>query len=181
MKSKGGGVKVGKGGGNIPKGAVFGVRPVRHPGMGRKAVGNMGKGDSMKDKGIVDESFATRKPVPGRGIAYVKQGGGNVIRTLAEWTSRGPRTVGTVSGGQTPGFQGKLRGSSKALRGRGYELANKAGRRMREVHVVLKGDVTAGVVSLVMGLDSGGIRVVGLTDMTHEPFGGCRKRKVPRI
>ncbi len=79
------------------------------------------------------------------------------------------------------GFKGSKKSTAYAATKAGILAAEVATKKysMKEISVSIKG-AGAGRAGAVKGLDSGGLRVSLLKDVTSIPHNGCRPRKRPR-
>lgn len=132
-----------------------------------KKTKKMGKKESLKKK---------KKRKVSKGHAYIKASFNNTIVTLTD-------TEGNVLATSSPGevgFKGSRKSTAFAATRAAQNAAEKARRfGLEEVKVYIKGP-GSGRNAAVKGLDSAGIRVTLLTDITPIPHNGCRARKMPR-
>ncbi|XP_078375460.1 uncharacterized protein LOC144658850 [Oculina patagonica] len=90
------------------------------------------------------------------------------------------KTLGWVSAG-TEGFQNARRGSSTAGRQAGVTAAQKAiSHGIERARIKVRG-IGTGRQGAVNGIESGGVQVVSVTDVTPVPHNGCRPRKTRRL
>jgi len=81
----------------------------------------------------------------------------------------------------TEGFQTARRGSSTAGRQAGVAAAYKAiSLGVESARIKVRG-VGTGRQGAINGIESGGVRVVSVTDVTPVPHNGCRPRKTRRL
>lgn len=112
-----------------------------------------------------------------RGIAYVKSSFNNTLVTITDvngevlcWASAG-----------TVGFKGTRKSTPFAAQ-RAAERAAQAARKygMSEVEVRVKGP-GGGRESAITALQSAGLRIQSIEDVTPLPHNGCRPRKRRRV
>ncbi|MCC7291762.1 MAG: 30S ribosomal protein S11 [Phycisphaerales bacterium] len=112
-----------------------------------------------------------------RGIAHVKASFNNTLVTITDvsgevlcWSSAG-----------TVGFKGTRKSTPFAAQ-RAAERAAQAARKygMSEVEVRVKGP-GGGRESAITALQSGGLRIQSIEDVTPLPHNGCRPRKRRRV
>ena len=116
-----------------------------------------------------------RKSVP-RGRAYVSSTFNNTIITL---TDPNGNVLAWGSGG-TAGFKGSRKSTPYAAQVAAEGAAQRAMEHgLREVEVVVKGP-GAGREAAVRALQSSGVRVLSIRDVTPIPHNGCRPRRRPR-
>lgn len=116
-----------------------------------------------------------RKNVP-RGKVYVKSTFNNTIITL---TDPNGNVLAWGSGG-TAGFTGSRKSTPYAAQLAAEAAAGRAMEHgLREVDVFVKGP-GSGREAAVRALQSTGIRVASIRDMTPIPHNGCRARRRPR-
>jgi len=116
-----------------------------------------------------------RKSVP-RGRAYVTSTFNNTIITL---TDPNGNVLSWGSGG-TAGFKGSRKSTPYAAQIAAEGAAQRAVEHgLREVEVFLKGP-GAGREAAVRALQSSGVRVLSIRDVTPIPHNGCRPRRRPR-
>jgi small subunit ribosomal protein S11 len=116
-----------------------------------------------------------RKSVP-RGRAYVTSTFNNTIITL---TDPNGNVLSWGSGG-TAGFKGSRKSTPYAAQIAAEGAAQRAVEHgLREVEVVVKGP-GAGREAAVRALQSSGVRVLSIRDVTPIPHNGCRPRRRPR-
>jgi small subunit ribosomal protein S11 len=117
-----------------------------------------------------------RKNIP-RGNAYIQATFNNIIITLTD-------PQGNVVSWASAGAQG-FRGSRKSTPYAAQITAEQAARRamdngMRQVDVFVKGP-GSGRESAVRSLQSSGLTVLSITDVTPIPHNGCRPPKRRRV
>ena len=116
-----------------------------------------------------------RKSVP-RGRAYVTSTFNNTIITL---TDPNGNVLSWGSGG-TAGFKGSRKSTPYAAQIAAEGTAAQAVEHgLREVEVFVKGP-GAGREAAVRALQSSGVRVLSIRDVTPIPHNGCRPRRRPR-
>ncbi|MBM4414837.1 MAG: 30S ribosomal protein S11 [Chloroflexi bacterium] len=116
-----------------------------------------------------------RKSVP-RGRAYVSSTFNNTIITL---TDPNGNVVAWGSGG-TAGFKGSRKSTPYAAQLAAEGAAQRAMEHgLREIEVFVKGP-GAGREAAVRALQSSGVRVLSIRDVTPIPHNGCRPRRRPR-
>ena len=116
-----------------------------------------------------------RKSVP-RGRAYVSSTFNNTIITL---TDPNGNVLSWGSGG-TAGFKGSRKSTPYAAQIAAEGAAQRAIEHgLREVEVFVKGP-GAGREAAVRALQSSGVRVLAIRDVTPSPHNGCRPRRRPR-
>ncbi len=116
-----------------------------------------------------------RKSVP-RGRAYVSSTFNNTIITL---TDPNGNVLSWGSGG-TAGFKGSRKSTPYAAQIAAEGAAQRAVEHgLREVEVFVKGP-GAGREAAVRALQSAGVRVLSIRDVTPIPHNGCRPRRRPR-
>jgi small subunit ribosomal protein S11 len=116
-----------------------------------------------------------RKSVP-RGRAYVTSTFNNTIITL---TDPNGNVLSWGSGG-TAGFKGSRKSTPYAAQIAAEGAAQRAVEHgLREVEVFVKGP-GAGREAAVRALQSSGVRVLSIRDVTPIPHNGCRPRRRPR-
>lgn len=116
-----------------------------------------------------------RKSVP-RGRAYVKSTFNNTIITI---TDPNGNVIAWGSGG-TAGFTGSRKSTPYAAQLAAETAAATAMENgMREVEVFVRGP-GSGREAAVRALQSTGIRILTIRDVTPIPHNGCRARRRPR-
>lgn len=116
-----------------------------------------------------------RKSVP-RGRAYIKSTFNNTVVTM---TDPNGNVIAWGSGG-TAGFTGSRKSTPYAA-----QLAAEGASRnavehgMREVEVFVRGP-GPGREAAIRAIQSSGIRVASIRDVTPLPHNGCRQRRRPR-
>jgi small subunit ribosomal protein S11 len=113
-----------------------------------------------------------------RGIAHVKATFNNTLVTI---TDPAGETLCWQSAG-TIGFKGTRKSTPFAAQ-RAGEAAGSAARRkfgIVEVEVRVKGP-GSGRESAIAGLQSGGLRIVSIEDVTPLPHNGCRPSRKRRV
>jgi small subunit ribosomal protein S11 len=113
-----------------------------------------------------------------RGVAHVKATFNNTIVTI---TDPSGETLCWQSAG-TIGFKGTRKSTPFAAQRAGEAAANAARRKFGivEVEVRVKGP-GSGRESAVAGLQSGGLRIVSIEDVTPLPHNGCRPPRKRRV
>ncbi|MFQ5411492.1 MAG: 30S ribosomal protein S11 [Phycisphaerae bacterium] len=118
----------------------------------------------------------TRRHVT-RGIAHVRSTFNNTMITI---TDHNGETVCWSSAG-TVGFKGTRKSTPFAAQRAGETAAQAAKRHgLVEVEVRVKGP-GSGRESAVSGLQSGGLRIQSIEDVTPLPHNGCRPRRRRRV
>ena len=116
-----------------------------------------------------------RKSVP-RGKAFVASTFNNTIITL---TDPNGNVLAWGSGG-TAGFKGSRKSTPYAAQIAAEGAAQRAMEHgLREVEVFVKGP-GSGREAAVRALQSSGVRVLSIRDVTPIPHNGCRPRRRPR-
>ena len=116
-----------------------------------------------------------RKSIP-RGRAYIKSTFNNTLVTL---TDPNGNVLAWGSGG-TAGFKGSRKSTPYAAQIAAEGAAQRAIEHgLREVEVFVKGP-GAGREAAVRALQSSGVRVLSIRDVTPIPHTGCRPRRRPR-
>lgn len=112
-----------------------------------------------------------------RAIAYVRATFNNTMVTITDFNGE---TLCWSSAG-TVGFKGTRKSTPFAAQ-RAGETAAAAARRfgVTEIEVKVKGP-GSGRESAVSGLQSGGLRVQSIEDITPLPHNGCRARRKRRV
>ncbi|MBI5762280.1 MAG: 30S ribosomal protein S11 [Planctomycetes bacterium] len=112
-----------------------------------------------------------------KGIAYVRATFNNTMVTITDmngetlcWQSAG--TVGFKGTRKSTPFAAQRAGESAASQARKFGLS--------EIEVRVKGP-GSGRESAVSGLQSGGLRVVSIEDITPLPHNGCRPARKRRV
>jgi small subunit ribosomal protein S11 len=113
-----------------------------------------------------------------RGVAHVKATFNNTIVTV---TDPAGETLCWQSAG-TIGFKGTRKSTPFAAQRAGEAAANAARRKFGivEVEVRVKGP-GSGRESAIAGLQSGGLRIVSIEDVTPLPHNGCRPPRKRRV
>ena len=108
-----------------------------------------------------------------RGIAHVKASFNNTMITITDMNGD---VLCSASAG-TVGFRGTRKSTPFAAQ-RAVEQAARAARKfgMQEVEVRVKGPGT-GRDSAITALQSGGLRIYSIEDVTPLPHNGCRPKK----
>lgn len=117
-----------------------------------------------------------RKSIP-KGRAYIQSTFNNTIITL---TDPSGNTIAWGSSG-TAGFKGSRKGTPYAAQ----LAAEQAARRgmehgLRQVEVYVKGP-GSGREAAIRSLQSAGLTIIGIRDVTPIPHNGCRPRKRRRV
>jgi len=116
-----------------------------------------------------------RKSVP-RGRAYIASTFNNTIVTL---TDPNGNVLSWGSGG-TAGFKGSRKSTPYAAQLAAEKAVQNAMENgMREVEVFVKGP-GPGREAAIRALQSAGVRVASIRDVTPLPHNGCRQRRLPR-
>ncbi len=112
-----------------------------------------------------------------RAIAYIRATFNNTMVTITDFNGE---TLCWSSAG-TVGFKGTRKSTPFAAQ-RAGETAAAAARRfgVSEIEVKVKGP-GSGRESAVSGLQSGGLRVQSIEDITPLPHNGCRARRKRRV
>lgn len=118
-----------------------------------------------------------KKSVP-LGIAHIKSTFNNTIVCIADLDGQ---VISSVSAGAT-GFKGTKKGTPFAAQQAGELAAKKAIEisGMQRVHVLVKGP-GAGRETAIRALQSAGLDVESIKDVTPIPHNGCRPRKRRRV
>lgn len=118
-----------------------------------------------------------KKSIP-LGIAHIKSTFNNTIVCIADLDGQ---VVASVSSGAT-GFKGTKKGTPFAAQQAGELAAKKAIEvsGMQRVHVLVKGP-GAGRETAIRALQSAGLDVESIKDVTPIPHNGCRPRKRRRV
>ena len=117
-----------------------------------------------------------RGPVP-IGKAYIQSTFNNTIVTLTDPTGN---AVAWGSSG-TSGFRGSRKSTAFAAQRAGEDAAKKAADQgMRQVDVYVRGP-GAGREAAIRAIQSAGISVSSIRDVTPIPHNGCRPRKRRRV
>ena len=118
-----------------------------------------------------------KRSVP-RGIAHVRSTFNNTVISISDVNGN---TVAWKSGG-TMGFKGSRKGTPFAAQRAAHDVAELCKQKfgMRELEVRVQGP-GPGRESAVRGLQSGGLDVKTIEDVTPLPHNGCRPRKKRRI
>ena len=117
-----------------------------------------------------------RKSIP-VGKAYVQATFNNTIVTLTD--PEGNAIAWGSSG--TAGFKGSRKGTPYAAQLAARDAARKAmGHGLRQVEVFVKGP-GSGREAAVRALQSAGLYITGIRDVTPIPHNGCRPRKKRRV
>ena len=116
-----------------------------------------------------------RKSIP-RGRAYVQSTFNNTIISL---TDPNGHVIAWGSGG-TAGFKGSRKSTPYAAQLAAEGATQRAmDHGMREVEVFVKGP-GSGREAAVRALQSSGMRILAIRDITPVPHNGCRARRRPR-
>ena len=116
-----------------------------------------------------------RKSVP-RGRAHVRSTFNNTLITI---TDPGGNVISWGSGG-TAGFSGSRKSTPYAAQLAAEGAAERAMEHgMREVDVLIRGP-GSGREAAIRALQSSGLRILSLRDITPIPHNGCRARRRPR-
>lgn len=111
------------------------------------------------------------------GIVHVKATFNNTIISI---TDPGGKVIAWASAGKV-GYSGSRKSSAFAATVAGQDVGKIAmGMGMKEVEVCLKGP-GAGRESAVRGVQSAGLQVTVIRDVTPVPHNGCRARKRRRV
>ena len=118
----------------------------------------------------------TRRSVA-RGVAHVKASFNNTLVTITDLTGE---TLCWASAG-VAGFKGTRKSTPFAAQ-RAGETAAKAARKfgIAELEVRVKGP-GSGRESAIAGLQSGGLRILSIEDVTPLPHNGCRPARKRRV
>ena len=117
-----------------------------------------------------------RKSIP-EGKAYIQSTFNNTIITLTDLKGN---VIAWGSSG-TAGFKGSRKGTPYAAQLAAQGAAQRAmNHGLRQVEVYVQGS-GSGREAAIRSLQSSGITVVGIRDMTPIPHNGCRPRKRRRV
>jgi small subunit ribosomal protein S11 len=117
-----------------------------------------------------------RKPIPA-GRAYIQATFNNTIITL---TDPKGNVIAWGSSGST-GFKGSRKGTPYAAQLAARDAARKAMERgLRQIEVYVKGP-GSGREAAIRSLQSSGLYITGIRDVTPIPHNGCRPPKRRRI
>ena len=117
-----------------------------------------------------------RKPVPS-GRAYIQSTFNNTIVTLTD--PQGNVIAWRSSG--TVGFKGSRKGTPYAAQLAAHEVARQAMERgLRQIEVYVRGP-GSGREAAIRSLQSSGLYITGIRDVTPIPHNGCRPPKRRRI
>ena len=117
-----------------------------------------------------------RKSVP-RGRAYIQSTFNNTLVTL---TDPNGNVVASGSAG-TVGFKGSRKSTPFAAGQAAERVAKKAMEHgMRQVEVLVKGP-GSGREAAIRSLESAGLSILSIRDVTPMPHNGCRPRKRRRV
>ncbi len=117
-----------------------------------------------------------RKSIPS-GNAYIKSTFNNTIVTLAD--PQGNVIAWGSSG--TAGFKGSRKGTPYAAQLAAHDAVRKAMEHgLRQVGVFVKGP-GSGREAAIRSLQSSGLYITSITDMSPVPHGGCRPPKKRRV
>jgi len=112
-----------------------------------------------------------------RGIVHVKSTFNNTMITITDMNGE---TLCWASAG-TVGFKGTRKSTPFAAQRAGETAAQSARRYgLGEVEVRVKGP-GSGRESAVSGIQSGGLRILSIEDVTPLPHNGCRPRRKRRV
>lgn len=143
----------------------------------------MNKQPSTNKQQATPNKTATAKPrkrsvmVVPAGIAHVKASFNNTIVTI---TDPSGKVISWASAGKV-NFSGSRKSSAFAATVAAQDAARAAvSLGMKEVEVDLKGP-GAGRESAVRGLQSSGLMITAIRDVTPVPHNGCRARKRRRV
>ena len=118
----------------------------------------------------------TRRGVT-RGIAYIKATFNNTIVTMTD--TNGDVVCRATAG--TVGFKGSRKSTPFAAQRAAETVAERAAKMgMREVEIRVKGP-GSGRESAITGLQSSGISIRSIEDITPLPHNGCRPPKKRRV
>jgi small subunit ribosomal protein S11 len=117
-----------------------------------------------------------RKSIP-KGRAYIQSTFNNTIITL---TDPSGNTIACGSSG-TVGFKGSRKGTPYAAQLAAEQVARRGMEHgLRQVEVYVKGP-GSGREAAIRSLQSAGISIIGIRDVTPIPHNGCRPRKRRRV
>ena len=117
-----------------------------------------------------------KKSIP-VGRAYIASTFNNTRVTL---TDPGGNVVGWSSAGST-GFKGSRKSTAFAAQRAGEEAAKKGlDQGMRQIEVLVKGP-GAGREAAIRSLQTSGLRITSIRDVTPVPHNGCRPPKRRRV
>ncbi|MCB9883100.1 MAG: 30S ribosomal protein S11 [Planctomycetes bacterium] len=112
-----------------------------------------------------------------KGVAHVRSTFNNTILTITDLNGD---TVAWASAG-TSGYKGCRKSTPFAAQRAGENAARSAVKAgMREVEVRVKGP-GAGRESAIRSLQSAGLKITSIEDVTPLPHNGCRPRKKRRV
>ncbi len=127
-------------------------------------------------KGKIKKKTAKKKNVP-HGVAHIQATFNNTIVTISDLDGN---AVCWSSAGRL-GFKGSRKGTSFAAQKAGAECAELAIQNgMRELDVKVKGP-GSGRESAIRALQSAGLNILSIRDVTAIPHNGCRPRKRRRV
>lgn len=118
-----------------------------------------------------------KKEIASEGIAHIKSTFNNTIVTI---TDKNGNVISWSSAGSS-GFKGSKKGTPYGAQLAGNEAAKKAlnlGVKKIEVHVKGPG---GGRESAIRALQSAGLKITLIKDVTPIPHNGCRPRKRRRV
>jgi small subunit ribosomal protein S11 len=112
-----------------------------------------------------------------KGIVYVNATFNNTIITITDKTGQ---TLCWDTGG-TSGYKGSRKSTPFAAQRAGEQVANKAKKLgMKEVDIKVKGP-GSGRESAIRAIQSSGLDIKAIEDITPLPHNGCRARKRRRV
>ena len=139
------------------------------PGAEAEASGEKGEKKEKRKK--------IKRSVP-KGIAHVHSSFNNTIVTISDTNGD---VLGWASGG-TMNFKGSRKGTPFAAQRAASDVADRCKARfgLREIEVRIQGP-GPGADSAVRGLQSAGVEVKSIEDVSSLPHNGCRPRKKRRV
>ena len=113
-----------------------------------------------------------------RGVVHIRATFNNTLVTITDTSGA---ALATVSAGSVGGFKGSRKSTPYAA-GRAAEAAAQRAKKMglTEVEIRVKGP-GSGRESAITSLQSAGLRILSIEDVTPIPHNGCRPRKKRRV
>ena len=113
-----------------------------------------------------------------RGVVHIRATFNNTLVTITDTSGD---VLVTVSAGSVGGFKGSRKSTPYAA-GRAAEAAAQRAKKMglTEVEIRVKGP-GSGRESAITSLQSAGLRILSIEDVTPIPHNGCRPRKKRRV
>ena len=134
-----------------------------------KHAGAKGKKEQFRKK-------SKKRDIP-QGLVFIKATFNNTIISVTD-------PEGNVVASSSPGgigFKGSKKSTAFAATKAAEDVALKAQKfGVKEVDVYVRGP-GAGRSAAIKGLDSAGLKIRALIDVTRIPFGGCRPKKQRRV